>query len=132
MSYYVRYFAESPVSLKALAAGLKAIDPQSKIDGGELMRGGEVVAEVEVDQAGSDLFNEELSSKIAALEQVGAHHVIARLRGTQSIVAARVDPSVVWDVLGPLWSILPTVSTGLTQVDGYGFYDGSTLVAGLA
>ena len=39
MSYYVRYFAETPVTLKALGAAIKSIEPQYKIDGGDLMMG---------------------------------------------------------------------------------------------
>jgi hypothetical protein len=135
MSYYIRYFAESPVTIKGLATAIKATDPQYKIDGGDLMCGADVVAEVGVDSAGSDLFVEELSARIAGLEQVaseGAQYAIRRLRGVQSIVAIRVDPAVAWDMLRPLWTVLPSVSTGLTQVDGQGYYDGSQLVVGIA
>lgn len=135
MSYYIRYFAESPVTIKGLASAIKAHDPQYKIDGGDLMCGADVVAEIGVDGAGSDLFIEELSARIAGLEQIageGAQYAIARLRGVQSIVAIRVDPAVAWDMLRPLWTVLPTVSTGLTQVDGQGYYDGSALVVGIA
>jgi hypothetical protein len=135
MSYYIRYFAESPVTIKGLANAIKALDPQYKIDGGDLMCGADVIAEIGVDNAGSDLFVEELSARVAGLEQVGgegAQYAMARLRGVQSIVAIRVDPAVAWDMLRPLWTVLPTVSTGLTQVDGQGYYDGSTLVVGIA
>ena len=42
------------------------------------------------------------------------------------------DPNLTWEMIGPLWSVLPTLATGLTQVDGRGFYDGSELVIPLA
>lgn len=135
MSYYVRYFAETPVTLKALGAAIKSIEPQYKIDGGDLMMGSDVIAEIGVDSAGSDLFVEELEVRLAAIGQVAgeaAQWVGSRLRGAQSIVTITVDPSVNWDLLGPLWSSLSNLSTGLTQVDGQGFYDGSNLIVSVA
>jgi hypothetical protein len=135
MSYYVRYFAETPVTLKALGAAIKSIEPQYKIDGGDLMMGTDVIAEIGVDSAGSDLFVEELNVRLAAIGQVAgeaAQWVGSRLRGAQSIVTITVDPSVNWDLLGPLWSSLSNLSTGLTQVDGQGFYDGSNLIVSVA
>jgi hypothetical protein len=135
MSYYVRYFAETPVTLKALGAAIKSIEPQYKIDGGDLMMGADVIAEIGVDSAGSDLFVEELNVRLAAIGQVAgeaAQWVGSRLRGAQSIVTITVDPSVNWDLLGPLWSSLSNLSTGLTQVDGQGFYDGSNLIVSVA
>ena len=135
MSYYVRYFAETPVTLKALGAAIKSIEPQYKIDGGDLMMGADVIAEIGVDSAGSDLFVEELNVRLAAIGQVAgeaAQWVGSRLRGAQSIVTISVDPSVNWDLLGPLWSSLSNLSTGLTQVDGQGFYDGSNLIVSVA
>jgi hypothetical protein len=135
MSYYVRYFAETPVTLKALGAAIKSIEPQYKIDGGDLMMGTDVIAEIGVDSAGSDLFVEELNVRLAAIDQVAgeaAQWVGSRLRGAQSIITITVDPSVNWDLLGPLWSSLSNLSTGLTQVDGQGFYDGSNLIVSVA
>jgi hypothetical protein len=131
MSYYVRYFAENPVTLKALSAAIKSIAPDYKIDGGDLMRGQDVLAEIGVDSAGSDLFVEELNTRLWAVAQVGgqaAQWVTSRIRGTQSIISVRVDPAVSWDLLGPLWQSMTSLAPGLTQVDGQGFYDGSNLV----
>jgi hypothetical protein len=135
----MRYFADGVVTLKAIGNGLVGMDPQFKIDGGELMRGKELLGEIEINAAGSDLFGEDLASKVAELERVAtpaARHVISRLRGTKSIVTLQVidgerDPAVTWEMLGPLWSVLPALSTGLTQMDGQGFYDGSQLVVPL-
>jgi hypothetical protein len=135
MSYYVRYFAESPITLKALNAAIKSIAADYKIDGGDLMRGQDVLAEIGVDSAGSDLFVEELNARLGAVAQVGgqaAQWVTSRIRGTQSIISVRVDPAVNWDLLGPLWQSMTTLAPGLTQVDGQGFYDGSNLVVQMA
>ncbi len=135
MSYYVRYFAERPITLKALSAVIKSIAADYKIDGGDLMRGQEVLAEIGVDSAGSDLFVEELNARLGAVAQVGgqaAQWVTSRIRGTQSIISVRVDPSVNWDLLDPLWQSMTGLAPGLTQVDGQGFYDGSSLVVQMA
>jgi hypothetical protein len=131
MSHYVRFFAESPLTLKALSTGIKSVNPQYKIDGGDLMVGTDVIAEVGVDSVGSDLFVEELNARLAAVAQIGgqaAQWVDGRLRGVHSIVAIAVAPNVNWDLLGPLWTTLTGLASGLTQVDGQGIYDGSNLV----
>ena len=139
MSYYLRYFADRVVTLKAIGAGLVAVDPAFKIDGGDLMRGKDILAEIEINTTGSDLFGEDLAAKINDLERAqhpNARHVIARLRGTQAIVTLHVldsalDPDVAWEMLSPVWTVLPALSAGLTQSDGQGFYDGSQLVVAL-
>jgi hypothetical protein len=135
MSYYVRYFAESPVTIKALNAAIKAVAPDYKIDGGDLMRGSDVLAEIGIDSVGSDLFVEELQARLHAIGQVGgqaAQWVGARLQGAQSIIAVRIDPAIQWELLGPLWSSLPNLATGLSQVDGQGYYDGGNLILNIA
>ncbi len=135
MSYYVRFFAESPITLKALSTGIKSINPQYKVDGGDLMAGTDVLAEITVDSAGSDLFDEELNARLGAVQQIGgdvAQWVSGRLRGAKSIVAIKVDPAVNWDLLAPLWTTLANMATGLMQVDGQGFYDGANLVLRMA
>ena len=140
MSNYVRYFADGVVTLKGIGAGLAGFDPKFKIDGGEVLRGAELLGEVEISVSGSDLFTEDRAYKISECSQIAtpaAQHVIARLHGTQSIVTLRVldgerDPAVTWELLSPLWTVLPSLSTGLTQIDGQGFYDGAQLVVALA
>ena len=139
MSYYLRYFADRAVTLKAIGAGLVAVDPAFKIDGGELMRGKDILAEIEINASVTDMFGEDLSAKICELERNGtpnARHVITRLRGSQAIVTLHVldsalDPDVAWEMLSPVWTVLPAISPGLTQSDGQGFYDGSQLVVAL-
>ncbi len=139
MSYYLRYFADRAMTLKAIGAGLTAVDPTFKIDGGDLMRGKDILAEIEINSLGSDLFGEDLTAKLADLERAqhpNARHVIARLRGSQAIVTLHIldsalDPDVAWEMLSPVWTVLPALSPGLTQSDGQGFYDGSQLVISL-
>lgn len=140
VGYTLRYFADAPVTLKAISAGLTAGDPSFKIDGGELTHGGDMLGEIEINSAGSDLFGEELQMMIGALERSGqpaAHHVIQRLRTTRSIVAVRVqldgnpDPNRTLGMLTPIWPVLGRLSTGLAQIDGQGFYDGATPIVSM-
>jgi hypothetical protein len=131
---YVKYFAENLVTLKALSAAIKSIEPAYKIDGGDLMRGTDVLAEVGIDSAGSDLFVEELNATLGTIGQLAgqaAQWVGTRLRTTQSIIAVRIDSAVEWDLLAPLWTSMASLSPGLTQVDGQGFYDGGNLILGM-
>ena len=96
-------------------------------------------AEIEINASGTDMFGEDLAAKIGELERNGtpnARHVITRLRGSQAIVTLHVldsalDPDVAWEMLSPVWTVLPAISPGLTQSDGQGFYDGSQLVVAL-
>ena len=135
----MRYFADGTISLKAITSGLKQIDPVFKIDGGELTRGEDLLGEIEISSAGSDLFDEDLAAFIGHVENSGApatRGVSERLRAAQAIVTLNVldsprDPNLTWEMLGPLWSVLPTLATGLTQVDGRGFYDGAELLVPL-
>lgn len=134
MSSYVRYFADAPLNLKGLAAALKGIDPSIKIDGGELLQGTQMLAEVTIDSAGSDMFNEEIQARMQALHALqnqGAQFVMQRMQQTQSIVAIRLDPNIPWEMLNPLWTVLPNMSTGLTQVDGQGYYDGQQFLVAI-
>jgi hypothetical protein len=137
MGYYMRYFADEVLSLKTISAALVAVDPKFKIDGGELTRDGEMLGEIEINLAGSDLFGEEVQAKVAVLEQLPnpkARQVIARLRNVQSVVALSVqggDGPRIMERLAPLWPVLGTLSTGLAQADGEGFYDGTQLVVPL-
>jgi hypothetical protein len=138
----MRYFADDVLTLKAISAALVAVDPQFKIDGGELTRGGEMLGEIEINLAGSDLFGEEVQAKVSELERVpnpSARQVIARLRNIRSVVALSVlynqgqegDGARVMERLSPLWPVLGKLSTGLAQADGEGFYDGGQLVVPL-
>lgn len=134
VAYTLRYFADQPVTLKAIGSGLASNDAGFKIDGGELTHGGEMLGEIEINTAGSDLFTEELNYMIDALQRLGpqARGVIERLRTTRSIVAVRVqlegavDPQRTLGLITPIWPVLGRLSTGLAQIDGQGFYDGGT------
>jgi hypothetical protein len=136
VGYYVRYFADAIVTLKAIGGGLVGVDPTFKIDGGDLLRGGELLGELEINVSGTDMFDEDLRTWLGQVERArspAGPSVMERLQRAKSIVTLHVidgarAPNVTWEMLGPLWSVLPALSTGLTQMDGQGVYDGSQLV----
>ena len=137
MSYYIRYFADGVVTLKAIGTQLKQYDPNFKIDGGDLLRGQDLLGELEVIAAGSDLFGEDMAAWLADVARTG-HPAAAQLgqalRRAQSIVSLQVldggrDPQATWDMLSPLWAVLPALSTGITRMDGQGYFiDGQLVV----
>jgi len=137
VGYTLRYFADAPLTLKAIGAGLQTGDPGFKIDGGELTHGAEMLGEIEINSAGSDLFGEELAFMIGTLERIGspgARQVIDRLqRGTKAIVAVRVtaEGHDANRFITPIWPVLGRLSTGLAQIDGQGFYDGGTPIVAM-
>jgi len=140
VSTNLRYFADGVVTLKAISAGLKNFNPNFKIDGGELVCGTELLGEIEIVVSGTDFFNDDLAAQIADCERLGTHEayqVIQRIQGASSIITIRVmdgerDPAATWDMLSPMWTVLPSISSGLTRVDGQGIYDGSQLIIALA
>jgi hypothetical protein len=137
MSYYIRYFADGVVTLKAIGSGLKQYDPGFKIDGGDVLRGQELLAEIEVIAAGSDMFGEDMAMWLGDVERSGhpnARQLGATLRRAQSIITLHMidserDPQVTWEMISPMWSVLPSLSNGVTRMDGQGYFvDGQLVV----
>lgn len=128
---YMRYFADSSVSLDALKKGLSAEDPSFKIDGGEVSRGGHMLAEIEINKPGSDMFTDDLDGMLRSLEQAGASDVTARIQRTQAVLAVQILDGVpdAMDLLEPFWTVLSRVSTGLWHMANQGLYDNGRLVA---
>lgn len=129
----MRYFADAPLPLDQIKAGLRAEDPTFKIDGGELTRGDQLLGEIEINRPGSDLFDDEIAGTVQRLERAQGHQVIPRVRATQSVLALQVmdgdrGAESTMQLLGPLWSVLQRLANGLWLVDGQGFYDNGTLV----
>ncbi|MBS1122312.1 MAG: hypothetical protein H6Q90_4540 [Deltaproteobacteria bacterium] len=136
VSYYMRYFADAPLALDSIKAGLSAEDPRFKIDGGEITRGTDLLAEIEINRPGSDLFDDELakmSSQLQAVQSSAAGQVLSRVRTTQALLALQVvvqarTQEQTMELLGPLWTVLQSLANGLWHVDGQGFFDGGQLV----
>lgn len=143
MGYYMRFFdeGEPQLTLAALDAELARLEPPLRLEeGGDLYRGTELLAEVEVAATGDTLFTEELAEFVELVDDAdgnGKTDVLARLRRARSIVAVRVlwqgrTAEATLGLVQPLLDWLAASRIGLFQVDGEGFYDGDKLVLELA
>ena len=129
----MRFFADAPLALDALKKGLSSQDPSFKIDGGELSRGGQLLAEIELNKPPSDMFNDEIAGTVNKLQYAGGHAqmVIQRVQATQVVLSVQMlDPNAM-ELLGPFWSVLSNLSSGLWEVEGQGFYDQGQLIVPL-
>lgn len=138
MSYYIRYFADQPVTTKAIHQALQALDPTFKIDLGELIRGETALGQIEVNQAQGDLFEDDLGQTLRMIQASGhGHAVMARLQAARSIVVVSLDWSAIGSeaalaMVAPLWTALAHLSTGLSQWEGNGVFDGGDRVVDLS
>lgn len=127
----MRYFADSTLGLDVIKKSLSSEDPYFKIDGGEVSRDGQLLAEIEINKPGSDMFSDDITGMMQKLQQVGAAHVMQRVQGTQAVLAVQIldtTPNAM-EVLGPMWNVLSRLSSGLWHVEGQGFYDQGQLIA---
>jgi hypothetical protein len=127
----MRYFADGSLGLDVIKKALSAEDPTFKIDGGEVSRGGQLLAEIEINKPGSDMFSDDINGMMWKLQHAGASQVMQRIQGTQAVLAVQIldgAPNAM-ELLNPLWSVLARLASGLWHVDGQGFYDEGQLVA---
>lgn len=140
VGYYMRYFADGPLALDKLKEGLKAADPSFKIDGGEVLRGTELLGELEINRPGSDMFQDEIAGMLARLQRTrtpATQNVIGRVQATQSVLGFQVmdgqrAPEATMELLGPFWTVLGGLANGLWQIEGQGFYEGGQLIIPLS
>ena len=131
MGQYMRYFADATLALNVIKKSLSVEDPSFKIDGGEVSRDGQLLAEIEVNKPGSDMFSDDINGMMKKLQDVGALQVMQRVQGTQAILAVQIldgTPNAM-ELLGPLWTVLLRLAAGLWHVEGQGFYDQGQLIA---
>jgi hypothetical protein len=124
----MRFFANVALQLDALKKALAAEDPSFKIDGGELSRGGQLLAEIEINKPPSDMFDDDIQSTVQKLQRVGAHQVIPHIQATQATLSVMmIDPNAM-ELLGPFWNVLSRMADGLWEMEGQGFYHQGNLV----
>jgi hypothetical protein len=146
MGYYMRFFdtSEQPLDLKAVDAALRQIDrvyrieivPETDSLQGELHYGGELYGEIEINQPGDGLFDEEAQEQLESLEDTdeGDPAYVAEVLGrAKSSVVVRVlsqgrESNDTLLRIDPLWAWLFTSRSGLLQADGEGFYNSQGLV----
>ena len=127
----MRYFADSTLALDAIKKGLSVEDATFKIDGGEVSRSSQVLAEIEINNPGSDMFADDINGMMQRLQYAGSHQVMQRVQGTQAVLAVQILDGApdAMELLTPLWNVLSRLATGLWHVEGQGFYDQGQLVA---
>ena len=146
MGYYMRFVVtdDRKITLPEIADALRGIDVSYSlsIDDGaarpsaDLIFGGDLYAELEINTSGDGLFEDELAEFKEFAEDAGAGdktRVLNVLESAKSILAVRVlfgerDVEVTMENLDPLWEWLFANRDGLLQADGEGYYDASGLV----
>jgi hypothetical protein len=146
MGYYMRFFDTSPppLTVEAIEVALKEIDPayhieiakDARIPQGDLYFGDAIYGEIEINQPGDGVFDEELDEMLEFLEEsegAGRARVEAVLRSAQRTVVVRVlwqtrDTESTMIRIDPLWDRLFIEREGLLQADGEGYYDDDELI----
>lgn len=145
MSYYMRFILTdgAPPPLDAMNTALKALDaafdiPRDSSDPevGELYHGDELLGEIETNQRGDPLcdedledFREELDKQDDPNRQI-ALDVLKRATGMvvmHILRAGHENPGMV----NRLWDWLFTTRAGLLQVDEEGFFDGERRIVSM-
>ncbi len=127
----MRYFADETLALNVIKKSLSTEDPSFKVDGGEVSRDGQLLAEIEINKPGSDMFSDDINGMLSKLQSVGASEVMQRVQGTQAVLAVQILDEMpnAMELLAPLWTVLTRLATGLWHIEGQGFYDQGQLIA---
>jgi hypothetical protein len=127
----MRYFADTSLALDVIKKALSVEDATFKIDGGEVLRDGQLLAEIEINKPGSDMFSDDTNGMLQRLQRVGAPQVMERIQRTQAVLAVQILDATqgAMELLGPFWNVLSRLATGLWHVDGQGIYDQGQLLA---
>jgi hypothetical protein len=131
---------ENELTLAQLATGLQEFDPAYQVPhekrAGEVMYGDELYAEIEINEPGDSLFDDELEETIDAVTLAGgarARDVLETLRQTKQMVVLRIlyqgrDSEQTLTKIDPVLVWLMMKREGMLQVDGEGFYEGEELI----
>lgn len=138
MGYYMRYIVtdEQRVSLSEIERALRAIDPHYLVGDGDLKHDDGLYGQLEINQPGDGLFEEEVDELKAELEDTrgkAKKKVEAVLENAKAVVAIQVlwqdrDIEETLKKIDPLWKWLFANRQGLLQADGEGWYDASGLI----
>jgi len=146
MGYYMRFIStdEQEITLSLLESALKLVDPQYSIanvhktprEFGDLMHGNDIYGQIEINQLGDNLFEEELEELKEFLSEGKGKKkkaVLKALTNTKTTVAVEVlwqkrDAEQTLSKIASLWNWLFTNRSGLLQVDNEGYYDSSGLI----
>ena len=141
MGYYMRYVVtdKKDLSLQTMEDSLKQLDQAYSIVNrqtgrviGDLVHGGEVFAQIEINRSNDELFNEEVQELVEFAEDSegkGKREVLKCLKKARLLVAVQVlfqerDTEATLQKIDPLWQWLFSNRDGLMQADGEGYYNG--------
>lgn len=146
MGYYMRFFDTSTQTLNLcdVNSALRQIDPAYRVEivpetdalQGELHYGDGLYGEIEINQPGDGLFDEEIQEQLESLEDTvdgDPTPVSETLRAARRSIVVRVlsqgrDSQDTLVRIDPLWLWLFESRSGLLQADGEGFYNSQGLV----
>ena len=131
MGQYMRYFADATLGVDMIKKALGGSDPTFKIDGGEVSRAGQLLAEIEINKPGSDMFSDDVNGMLQKLQHAGATQVTQRVQSTQAVLSVQILDEVpdAMAQLEPFWTVVSGFSTGLWHVESQGLFDEGQLVA---
>ncbi|MBL8134481.1 MAG: hypothetical protein JNL42_21655 [Anaerolineae bacterium] len=102
---------------------------------GELLYGSSVVADIEINRPGEQVFDEDIIDLIEMLEGIdeSGDRVVARLGEVRLMVALQLteEGHASYDQIDPLWNCLFETCDGILQVDDEGYYDSEGVVLAL-
>lgn len=146
MPYRMRFFDTSAeaLSLKDVEAVLKREDPAYRLEifedseppAADLYFRDGVYAQIEINQPGDGLFDEEIEEMLESLfdpEDRGQKRVEQVLKTAKRTIAVQVlsqgrTSEETLSVIDPLWKWLFLTRKGLLQADGEGYYDEDELI----
>jgi hypothetical protein len=146
MGYYMRFFdtSEKPLSIGEIESALRQVDPayrleapeSAKIPQADLYLGDGLYAEIEINEPGDGLFEDEIAEMLQFLEDAegkARKRVEKVLKGARRIVSVRVlwqdrESGDTLAGIDPLWKWLFSTRAGLLQADGEGYYDADDLI----
>lgn len=142
MSYYIRYISidETPTSLPELVAMLNVENPGYSLEDSTLSFNGRELADIEVNRAGEELFEEEIVELIEFAEAIesedpnqaiGQERVLDGLRAATEIIAFQIlsaGEEKTFELLEPVWGCLDLNRKGMLQADQQGYFIAGELV----
>lgn len=144
MGYYMRYILtdERWVNFELLGEVLAAIDPHYRLqatdldDLFEVLYEGRLYGQIEIDAAGDDLFEDDISAFIEMLgtPTTDTERLVAfSLTNAQQIIAVEMfwegtEAEATYAKFDPLWDWLFANRKGILQADTEGFYNADGLL----
>lgn len=136
MGDFIRYIltAEHDLTLAQIESGLKEVDPEFSIlpdqaatNSGDVLHGGEIFGEIEVNRREDQVFSEDLEDLREQLEDIVSDAkttVLATLDGATGMIAFQLSEEGHdhYRRIDPFWDWLFDHYPGLLQIDEEGYY----------